>query len=219
MDNFTIRIGIKEDDGFHWFVIVLLYDTSLWSNHLTLFCSYRGVQAHHRQDRAKMNGSTFFVRQVLSRLGCWGNKGCARHEHRDRKMKKTMKAIAILLFSITMAAMSSCSKEEDTNQTYQTKIVGKWEPIRAYGGDLQGSNFDNTFENGESYILIFTSDGVCTFQYPEFTCRFVYSIADNILVVGDGIFKIMELTNEKLVLYDLKSDNMGSSFTVEYRKL
>ena len=117
-------------------------------------------------------------------------------------MRKTKKTITILLCAVTMALMSSCSKE-DNNQvgpsgggTYQEKIVGKWGLIRQYGWWWEDEYTDDTFDPPKEYV-IFDSDG--TFTRNGF--MFSYVITDNILQIeGYGVYEIKSLTSTVMTL-------------------
>ena len=126
-------------------------------------------------------------------------------------MKTTVKKIALLLCAITMAAVSSsCSKED----SYQRKIIGKWEVINTSASEDSGI---------VGAIWDFNSDGVCSAQIPSgdgtfFTYNYSYVVSDDTLVMTPMLvnIKIIDITNTTLILHFEMGD---IEVTREYRKI
>ena len=111
-------------------------------------------------------------------------------------MKKTLKAMAILLCAVTMVMMSACSKED----TYQRRIVGKWEVVHhAYGDfdplNISPSQFDN---DGVGDIWEFRDDGIVLRNDDPAS----YVITEDYLVVAGLVsFNIQEFTKNTLIIW------------------
>lgn len=136
-------------------------------------------------------------------------------------MKKTLKVMAMLLFVVSMTALTSCSKKSEK------LIVGKWECIAASyteNGETQ------SFTDLNGMIWEFKSDGTVVASMPEdlddeADLKVTYVIVDDQLTMSyideDGdpekeTYTIKELTKSKLVI----EEAIGSqSVTYEFKKI
>ena len=114
-----------------------------------------------------------------------------------KTMKKTMKVMAILLCAVTMVMMSACSKED----TYQRRIVGKWEVVHhAYGIfdplNISPSQFDSD-DVGD--IWEFRDNGLVWIDDDP---PVSYAITEDYLVIAGLVsFNIQELTKNSLIIW------------------
>ena len=116
-------------------------------------------------------------------------------------MKKTLKVMAILLFAVTMVTMSSCSKED----TYQRKIVGKWEVVHDYSGSqsFDPANIDQSLYDDDDVgeIWEFFSDGSITIDGEggvTYTIQGDYLVFQQLFVFN---YHIQELTNSSMIIW------------------
>ena len=120
-------------------------------------------------------------------------------------MKKTMKLMAILLCAVTMATMSSCSKED----TYQRRIIGKWRCIHSYFDQLDDPTNINPSQyhddNGVGQIWEFSDDGTMKITGATFSGSpevYPYTITDECLIYGGFVsYHIHEFTNTTLIIW------------------
>lgn len=103
-------------------------------------------------------------------------------------MKKTLKLMTMLLCVVSLASLSSCSRDGD--------IIGKWKVTSATSDD----DFDAEAMVGD--IWEFTADGVLYRITGTETYSGQYAVNDNYLVANGGILQgpITTLTNSRLVL-------------------
>ena len=136
-------------------------------------------------------------------------------------MKKTLKVMAMLLFVVSMTALTSCSKKSEK------LIVGKWECIAASyteNGETQ------SFTDLNGMIWEFKSDGTVVASMPEdlddeADLKVTYVIVDDQLTMSyideDGdlekeTYTIKELTNSKLVIEEVAEQ---TTVKIEFKKV
>lgn len=134
-------------------------------------------------------------------------------------MKKTTKIMVLALCAImTATVLGSCSKENNshsqnvTQDTYQTRIIGKWQMTRRYEHYPSGES-----EHVAGEIWIFNSDGIVTRQDASGTqaVEYSYSISGNTLVILLG-YQIVELTNTTMILHFEVNNSTYEAF--EFKK-
>ena len=138
-------------------------------------------------------------------------------------MKKTTKVMAILLCAVTIVMLNACSKED----SYQRRIIGKWEcvhakllpdnPVNIDPNQYDDSNIDNAV-----LIWEFSSDGIVKATTTDWTYSYTYSITEEYLEVagtlfqGSGALHIYELTNSSLIVWQYVN---GSYFYLEFQRV
>lgn len=136
-------------------------------------------------------------------------------------MENALKVMAILLCAVTMATMSSCSKED----TYQRRIVGKWECIHSIFDQLDDpTNIDpseyNFDDDGVGIIWEFSSDGTMKWTAPDDTDAYTYTYTiteENLIVAGLLSFQVHEITNTTLIVWFKNKNNYYRYF--EFQKV
>ena len=136
-------------------------------------------------------------------------------------MKKTLKVMAMLLFMVSMTALTSCNKQAEN------LIVGKWECTTATYieegvsypvPELTGMVWE--FKANGDLIATASLDGV------ENTATVTYVILGDVLTVTsvelDGeidteAYDIKELTKSKLVLE--QTDDWDETLVIEFKKI
>lgn len=169
-----------------------------------------------------MNGSTFFVRQVLSRLGCWGNKGCARHVFRDRNMKK-LHLLPLLIVAI-LAAFTSCNHQvypiANLEYRYQENMsnVDAKQTVRIYYSDSQVKNkyVDIALV---SYHPILPFKSIQEKKFLKKAVKKAYKQGGNAVVIQTiGFYKIIKedrtTGKEESFVYDMTNANKFSDGSV-----
>lgn len=134
-------------------------------------------------------------------------------------MKKTLKVMALLLCTITISmVLSSCSKED----SYQRKIVGKWEVVHDYSGrqSFDPANFDQSLYDdyyvGE--IWEFFSDGSITIDGAG---SITYTIQEDHLVLHEFFvanYHIYELTNSSMIIW-MDKQFLDTPVYIEFKKV
>lgn len=119
-------------------------------------------------------------------------------------MKKTTKVMTMLLCAVTMVVLSACSKED----TYQRRIIGKWECVHFKHlpdnpANVDPNQYDDYTNSGNiGLIWEFSSDGIVKETATYGTNAFTYSITEEYLVcAGIASFNIHELTNSSLIVW------------------
>ena len=109
-------------------------------------------------------------------------------------MKKTTKVFAMLLFVLSLTALTSCKK------TNEQLIIGKWECTSAI------ATLDDETENVSEYIgwiWLFNNDGTVTTEYNgEESENPVVSSAK--FVIDDNQLTFTSLDNEETMIYIIK---------------
>lgn len=109
-------------------------------------------------------------------------------------MKKALKAMVMLLFVVSMTALTSCKKEAEN------LIVGKWECTSAI------ATLDDETEIVSQYIgwvWLFNNDGIVTTEYNgEESETPIVSTAK--YVIDDNQLTFTSLNNEETIVYTIK---------------
>ena len=136
-------------------------------------------------------------------------------------MKKTLKVMAMLLFVMSMTALTSCNKAKEN------LIVGKWECTTATYTDAEGTQ---TIPWLNGMVWEFKADGTVTssgidVDDAEVDASATYVVANDALTITgvdeDGdidseTYLIKELTKSKLVLEERDEDD---SLVLEFKKI
>ncbi len=150
-------------------------------------------------------------------------KSCARHEFRDKMMKKTLKVMAMLLFVVSMTALTSCKKEN-------TKlIVGRWECVTASYTD---DGITESIPALKGMVWEFKADGkvvadvsIDLQDIDIIEADATYVVSGNTLTIRSveidhdietETYLIKELTNSKLVLQERDNDDY---LLIEFKKI
>jgi hypothetical protein len=125
-------------------------------------------------------------------------------------------AVAILLLGLT-----GCNKE-DTPQTTQQKILGKW-LLQSIVSNDHYANADHifTFPGTLSDYFDFRSDGKLYFSFSGTADTVVYSLSGDtrILIAGTDLYDIKTLTATSFTIY--KKEFFGTDYeeeTINWKK-
>lgn len=109
-------------------------------------------------------------------------------------MKKALKLMAMLLCVVSLASLSSCSKD-DENGSGSNNIIGKWE-VTIDTWNNNGNDFGHDSRVGE--IWEFKDGGIVIADGQSVS----YAVSGNDITLMGGMLSgsITSLTNSKLVL-------------------
>lgn len=114
-------------------------------------------------------------------------------------MKNVIK-LTMMMLAVTMLTMSSCSKED----TYQRRIIGKWECIHQKSlpdnpTNIDLSQYDDS--NAVGNIWEFSNDGIFKETTSNGTSSYTYTITEDYLSLLGLAFHIQELTSSTLIIW------------------